>query len=135
MSRDGVDPLLRLFADRADRRGVEVEITLQVGGLLVCGRLTSLAAYTELLDAQLEEAARLDPRFERDGDDGEEPPDGVSPAAAGGFIHLRDTVISSPGYGAVVHSSAWRGRLASVDAFSLGIPERLRPQPELEYGH
>ncbi len=131
------DPLLRLFADRASRKGIEMEITLQVGGLLVAGYLTSAAAYCDRLDSQLSEGlARLDPSFQADQGAEQAAEADLNAANEPEFIHLRDAYICGPD-GAVVRSPAWRGRLASVDAFTLGIPDHLKQQetPATASGH
>jgi hypothetical protein len=132
------DHLLQLFVKLAER-GLEVSITLSVGGMLISGILTSDSEYLKLLGegiravtipelravteafANLAEsaqnAARERQREEEEAEAlGEE--DGVRPA----YIHLKDAKLflavdmGLPTQGSVL----WRGKIASVDGFVLG---------------
>ena len=133
-----VDPLLRLFAGQAERKGLELEITLQMGGLLVSGLLTSAARYSEELDAQISDGlAIIDPAFKPDDLPAADQPTDLSAARGSEFIHVRDACISSLRVGPVIHAPVWRGRLASVDGFVLGVPEHLKADyvEQMAYGH
>jgi hypothetical protein len=119
-----VDPLLRLFTHRANKKGLELEITLEVGGLLISGYLTGVAKYCEKLEAQMSEGlARIDPTFNADEVSDEEPATALPMANAEDFIHLRDAWISGLRSEPAIQAPVWRGRLSSVDAFVLGLLE------------
>jgi hypothetical protein len=135
------DPLLRAFVKMAER-GLESNITLSVGGMLISGTLTSYSEYLkhvsedmgvitipEIRDAMTEvftnaaESAQNSMReIQREEEmaesSGQEPDDAFMPA----YIHLRDTRFFLPGGVSIPPQggASWRGKIASVDGFVLG---------------
>jgi hypothetical protein len=123
------DPLLRLFTHRADKKGLELEITLEVGGLLISGYLTSVGKYCERLEAQMSEGlAHIDPTFNPDEASDEEPAAALPVASSNDFIHLRDAWISGLRSEPAIQAPVWRGRLSSVDGFVLGLLEEEKAE-------
>lgn len=116
------DAILELWVSLANTDKTEVTVTLQVGGFLVSGILTSYSNYFTAVGEQFEkdmpgsQGAWRDAFAElvRSSDTSEVPPPN--------HIHLRDARmytaggVTIPTYG----SFLWRGRLAAVDAWWFG---------------
>ena len=112
-------------------RGVEIGVTMSVGGSIVSGILISGKTYfeelgavvaasskeegdvSEMLGNSWKEYRRLYEKPEDAGDDWEEP--------RAAYIHLRNARYYAPGNHPIPDGGVlWRGRLSSVDAFSIG---------------
>jgi hypothetical protein len=122
------DWLLRMLVRQANDYAQEMGITLYVGGLMVSGLLIGHVRYLELLS----EVFRSAHGSGRDsaiaiGDElkkASEAEKTLSPEDKNDphFIHLRDVRFLSPGQPTTngAENLIWRGRLACVDAWSLG---------------
>lgn len=112
--------------------GVEIGVTLTVGGVIVSGILISGKKYFDELSDVLIAASQSE-------DDGPrilgeawkqytviyEKPEGASGdwrAPPAGFIHLRNARFYAPGAPPIPSNRGvlWRGKLSSVDGFSIG---------------
>lgn len=124
------DTYLQALVRMADLIGFGTNLTLTVGGIVVEGTLISEEVYLELGPKLLEDAindpearaqvseatvAQMDVLAEEVS--GRPTKEEASPR----YIHLRDVRIYCPGLDAMpfLHQS-WRGRLESVDGFSIG---------------
>lgn len=138
-TQDGLLAQLVRFANL----GVEMDLTLHMGGLMVSGRTVSGAKYFRVLAealgsepfAQLddngrvvgeavEETQEISKHFAEIGEHlyGEGGLAAQHPEQPPSFIHLEKVHFNSarPGNAA---AALWRGRLAAVDGFFLGFPE------------
>lgn len=113
-------------------RGIEISITLTVGGAYVTGMLISGKRYFEELGATLVNASRSPDDtaailgeawkgytaiYEQPAD---APEDWQPPPV--GFVHLRNARYIAPGQQAMPAKGQmlWRGKLSSIDGFSIG---------------
>lgn len=113
-------------------QGIEISITLTVGGAYVTGLLTSGKRYFEELGQTLANASRAPDDtaavlgeawkgytalYERPAD---APDDWQPPPVA--FVHLRNARYIAPGQQPMPGKGhmLWRGKLSSIDGFSLG---------------
>jgi hypothetical protein len=131
-SQATTDTVFESLVHVANTTDVEMRVTLHVNGLVVTGKLISGATFwtesaddlgdqgsgpSEFVGTLASEMRRLaadyrDAYAEDAGDHDRE--------AMSDFVHLRDARTLTP-YGPVPSSGAlWRGRMASVDGFSLG---------------
>lgn len=136
------DYLLRTFVRMVDLRGLEIGITLSVGGMLISGTLTSYSEYLKLVGegmrgspnrevggvmgevfANLAESVQNDlverrQEEERAESSGQELEHDFKPP----YIHLRDAkFFLAADMGLPTQGGAlWRGKLASVDGFFFG---------------
>lgn len=112
--------------------GVEMGITLIVGGTIVSGTLIDgRKFFIELGDALTADSKSAGDSYETLGtgwkefaalyDKPENAPEDWSPPSAG-FIHLRDARYHAPGQNPLpTHKGVlWRGKLSSVDGFNIG---------------
>jgi hypothetical protein len=129
------------MANNASKEGsIEFPITLQVGGLLVSGHLTSGRNFFEGLADDLKSGLDQIPGWEKAGNEdivapfrqlgkhmyetpeqeSTDPKDTIKKSIE--FIHLRNARIMHPGGSPVPNNRPvwWRGRLEAVDAFFLG---------------
>jgi hypothetical protein len=124
------DWFLRTMVETIVGMGVEIGVTLSVGGAVVSGVAINGQQYMDLFADQftggtpegdvrntLGEALRGWKRvYEKPADAGE---DWKPPRT--GYIHLKNARYHAPGYEGIPSSGVlWRGRLEAVDGFSLG---------------
>lgn len=111
------DFLLSGFIENVNEAGIELELTLMVGGSLICGSAISQPAYIDLLlkqygatADQLEdnvwESLKVSPSAE--------PTDERSPA----YVHLRDVRMLQGG--TWVNAGVFRLRIAHVEGWTFG---------------
>jgi hypothetical protein len=113
-------------------QGIEISITLTVGGAYVTGLLTSGKRYFEELGATVAAASKAPDDtaavlgeawkgytaiYEKPAD----APDDWQPPPVG-FVHLRNAYYVAPGQQAMPGNgpTLWRGKLSSIDGFSIG---------------
>lgn len=121
-----IDPLLQRVVDQTNKyTSNEHQITLTIGGNLVSGVLISGNAYMTLwAEVFSSEFTNVDGVADSIREDllswmvgSEDPEDSLSAQ----FIHLKQAeVYSSNGRPILSGGSLWRGKLTSVDGFSLG---------------
>lgn len=124
------DWFLQDFLERFISRGVEVGITLTVGGVIVTGVAISGGTYFEKLSRTIkgasgsgdlagvisEEVQRYTEIYERP----EGAPEGWVPGPIG-YVHLKDAKIIAPGQRPLTErGTLWRAKLSSVDSFFIG---------------
>jgi hypothetical protein len=114
--KDGI--LLALIAVAEDEENrIEHEVTLLIGGFLVSGFVVSRNKYlqshptTGAISNVIERLRAEDPKIQ------------VPENEAAEFIHLRDAKFFVPGGKPIPDNASvyWRGRLESVDGFTLGL--------------
>lgn len=122
------DLALQAWARIVEQQGMEVEVMLQMHGLLVFGVMVSTEAYAQFYINLHEEMYRKDEPetadFLRDyyaslippPDQEEFGPEGLPVMYR--YAHLRDVTIMSAGH--KIKLPYWRGKLSEVDAFVLG---------------
>ena len=104
---EGCDRVLQILVSVVNKGGQELGITLNVGGLIVSGILISNKKYWEdsqpgLRDMLKESGEKVDPQDELY------------------YIHLKDAMYFNAGEHPVpVGGMWWRGKINSVDGFSL----------------
>lgn len=130
------DQLLQLIVQHTnDNVGNRHPITLTVGGNLVSGHLIDADAYMDAMADQ----------FASQFDEGDGSADSIRRSIVGlkyipnedleknvppQFIHLEDAeVFTSSGRPIVSGGLLWRGKLSSVDGFSIGRIEATSPSP------
>ncbi|MDZ3990360.1 gas vesicle accessory protein GvpU [Pseudomonas sp. Teo4] len=119
----GVDDTLQHLVHLANEGGVEMGITLMVGGALVSGYLISSETYFQrVIDSVVEVSAP----GENPGVDAvakllaERTPPSGGPIASQ-FIHMRDARFYNGRNDPLpTNGTLWRGKIASVDGFSIG---------------
>ncbi|HEY3140217.1 MAG TPA: gas vesicle accessory protein GvpU [Acidimicrobiales bacterium] len=132
----GLDKFLRILTGAADRSDSEIALTLNVGGVLISGKVCSPAAYFEGLAQGLEAAADgnmamggFATMFKEWAEDFRQPLDGEPDwdSRKVTMIHMKDAQFFTPGQAPLPNNQGvyWRGRLSSVDGFSWG---RLRAE-------
>lgn len=112
--------------------GVEIGITLTVGGAIVSGMLISGKKYFEELGDTLAAASEAEgdmqsvignawKQYTAIYDQPDDAPEDWQPPAAS-FIHLRNAKFYAPGQPPIPSNRGvlWRGKLASIDGFSIG---------------
>ena len=133
-----IDFLLRALVDLANKTGMEIGMTLSVGGVLVSGNLASGKTYFKEIAAETLQAT------------GDAKDSGINQSLSDYFANWgkliyeqpenedqsNDEAMSQPNYihlrnAKFVHNSGksmpsnrgiwWRGRLSAIDGFSLGI--------------
>jgi len=120
------DWLLQWLVRFSNNTRLSIGITLSVGGSLVSGQLITHGAYFEQLSKDFSEAFR---KFE--GVDVEElqsaiqtfdsPPQDDDPQPAMQYLHLKDAkVYTSSSTPVLSGGQLWRGKISSVDGFTLG---------------
>jgi hypothetical protein len=113
---------------------LEIAITLHVRGLVVTGRLISGETYWRETAAELLEGAEDGPDLARQAlaesmegiadqyrDAEGDPRRDDAPGPRSTFLHLRDARTLTPGGPVPTDGALWRGRVASVDGFKLGM--------------
>ena len=122
------DIALQAWVRLAEQGQLEIEVMLQVHGLLVFGTLVSTATYAQFyIDLHEQMYRQQEPEtadFLRDyyvalvpsPDQPEIGPEGLPTVYR--YAHLRDVTIMSAGH--KVKLPYWRGRLGEVDAFVVG---------------
>lgn len=116
-----VDPILQWLVDQTNRGGPQQAVTLTVGGHFISGFLASYEQYLAQTEQQILSAlytspenvkqyfARLAPKL----DEKDLPP--VQ------FVHLTNAEIyTHSGLPVLAGGSLWRGKISSVDGFTLG---------------
>ena len=124
----------------ANGYGLEIGVTLQVGGLLVSGATTSGADFLENLGESLsegatqagekfavmsetfknmyhEQAQKLYPKIAPEESDSSEEKQSTSEPA---FIHLKNATIWADSQCSPIQVKYWRGKLGSVDGWFIG---------------
>lgn len=123
------DWFLQILVKMANQNGVEMGITLQVGGVLVSGQLVSGKKYFEGFADDFsgamsdpEEAQGVRNAFAKFGSGYGKEEDESAPQFEPTFIHLKDARVFHPGGTAVPGNRGvwWRGRLSEVAGFVLG---------------
>lgn len=112
-------PILQVLVTHANTGGLTLDVTLQVGGLLVSGTLASFDEYLRAVAGVFgtEPAEEHEDGGEPDEDENKRQPR---------YIHLRDFQIYEPGRPSPIPSDKppesiwWRGRISHVDGFFLG---------------
>lgn len=127
-----VDWFLQSTIETVIAKGVEIGVTLTVGGAIVSGTLIKGRTYFEELGATLTAASQAEGDmqsvlgeawkgytaiYDKPAGAGD---DWQAPAAT--YIHLRDTRFFSPGNAPLPTNQGvlWRGKLSSIDGFSIG---------------
>ncbi len=122
------DVALQAWARLVEQQGLEIEVMLQMHGLLVFGTMVSTQAYAqfyidlheELYRQQEPETADFLQEYYRAlipaPDQPEIGPEGLPTLFR--YVHLRDVTIMSAGH--KVKLPYWRGKLKQVDAFVVG---------------
>ena len=119
-----VDWFLQQLVTMANNSGVEFGVTLTVGSGVVTGTLISaqkyFAAFGELFAGGMPgDGSEVEASFRKLGEP--EPEVGGSFPLAPQFIHLKDAKLITPS-GAVPNQGVlWRGTIASINGFSLGL--------------
>lgn len=118
----GVDPLLQWLVNLTNKSNTRYTVTLTVGGNLISGVLIPLNEYLDEWSEQIsfqighQESAE----FVREtvlGWKAQEDEEQPAPQ----FIHIKDAeVFTSNGMPIAPGGSLWRGKISSVDGFSLG---------------
>jgi hypothetical protein len=124
-SRPDVDWYLQQMVKMANEQGVEMGVTLVVGGSVITGTMVSGATYFETFAEQfasgwtdeeskgtIQKALAQPAQLYAHGKNND--PLGAS------FIHLRDARIITPSEAMPTQGMLWRGRLTEVSGFSLG---------------
>lgn len=126
-----MDWFLQSTIETIINRGVDIGVTLTVGGAIVSGILISGRKYFEELGDTLASASQSDgdmqsvlgeawKQYTAIYDEPENAPDDWQ-APPAGFIHLRDARFYAPGQHPIPSNGVlWRGKLSSVDGFSIG---------------
>jgi hypothetical protein len=120
-----VDPYLEKLVDSADQAGLEIGMTLHVGGSIVTGTLISGASFFKLLAESIRRATGKDQdainALAKDADTwGDRQYDKSSPIRVPpDHIHLRNAVLHYGG--GTLTDVLWRGRLQAIDGFVMGV--------------
>lgn len=129
---DAKDWFLQSTIESVIAAGVEIGVTLTVGGAVVSGTLISGKTYFKELGEVLAGASQqegdmqsvLGSSWSKYSAIYEKPEDAPEDwrAPPAGFIHLRDARYYAPGQGPLPSNQGvlWRGKLSAVDAFSVG---------------
>lgn len=122
------DLALQSWARIVEQQGLEIEIMLQMQGLLIFGVMVNTAAYAQFYINLHEEMYRTEEPetadFLRDYYTALIPPDKQPDIGPEGlpilyrYAHLRDVTIMSAGH--KIKLPYWRGKLSEVDAFVVG---------------
>jgi hypothetical protein len=124
-----IDWLLQFLVKFVVTTPVEIGITLSVGGNLVSGQLISHDAYFKQLS---EDMAAPFGQFEAGIDESMKqiilsftPGESADETSAFHFIHLKDCKTYSSDQSAICAEGVlWRGKIASVDGFTIGLLTR-----------
>lgn len=115
------DGWLSVMVDQCENTGIEMGVTLTVGGAIISGVLIGRTKWTEELaefgEGNFFAKAIRDANEELTkpgGEDDDEP-------AFESFIHLREARFWSPRGPITKQGSLWRGRLSEVQGWSLGV--------------
>ena len=122
------DIALQSWARLVERQQLEIEIMLQMHGLLVFGTMVSTAAYAQFYidlheDMYREQEAETADFLQEYYSALVPPPDQPEIGPEGlpflfRWIHLRDTTIMSAGH--KIKLPYWRGKISEIDAFAVG---------------
>jgi hypothetical protein len=124
-----IDWLLQFLVKFVVTTPVEIGITLSIGGNLVTGQLISHDAYFEQLADDM--AAPLG-KIEKSAEESMKniilsfsPRESADDTTAFHFIHLKDCKTYSSDQSAICAEGVlWRGKIASVDGFTIGLLTR-----------
>jgi len=129
---DGKDWFLQSIIDTVINEGIDIGVTLTIGGTIISGMLIGGRKYFEQLGDMLADQSKDDDditnvlgtgwkQYSEIYSKPEGTPDGWRPPAAS-YIHLKDAKIFMPGQKPIPTNNGflWRGRLSSVDGFSIG---------------
>ncbi len=124
-----IDWLLQFLVKFVVTTPVEIGITLSIGGNLVTGQLISHDAYFKQL---AEDMAAPFGQFENGVDESMKqiimsftPGESAEDTTAFHFIHLKDCKTYSSDQSAICAEGVlWRGKIASVDGFTIGLLTR-----------
>jgi hypothetical protein len=138
------DPVLEYLVRVVNQiPGLEFGVTLYVGGCILSGLLVGGRSYFDSLRANLvdgsdesepireefrevfEQVAKVYPAEMRPVSEDDEADEGAEPPTV--FVHLRETTVHLPGAASVLEPGLWRGRLESVDGWTLGNFGPKRP--------
>lgn len=128
---DDKDWFLQQTIETIIQGGVEIGVTLIVGGAVIAGMLISGKKYFEELADAMKTTSEEDGDFQSQLADAwrryttlyERPDDAADDWTPGpaGYIHLRNAKLYSQGRQPLpANGMLWRGRLAAVDGFALG---------------
>jgi len=125
------DYLLQALIEMVNGSGVEIGITLQVGGMLVSGQLVSGRSYVEGFTNDFsssfqpgsDEDTAVREWFKPFKELYEQKDDGDEPRPLPVFVHLRDAHFFGLPGGPIPNNIGvwWRGRVSVVGGFSLGV--------------
>lgn len=124
--REQVDWLLQLLVSLVNTRNVRgIFVTLNVGGLLVCGELTGAKHYFEEFGKDFASGDETLEKFFKDLGDKLCSDLKEKPRLDFSFIHLRNARFYYPGQQPIPTNQGirWRSKLEAIDAFSLGSLE------------
>lgn len=140
---DGTDWLLQALISGYADHGVQITVTLTVGGSVVSGLLiggrTYFAEVQEMLSAKSQGDGDIFAEIAEDfgsiGPDVYDKPDDASDEwkpSPPNYIHLKSARFHAPGHGGIPAKDGflWRGKLASVDAFSIGSLSATPPSED-----
>lgn len=115
------DSILEFFVQASNKHDFSIDITLNVNGAVISGRMVSAKEYFEALSESIQDggevAKKLSEQLATAGEEFEKRDN-----AEAHFIHLKNTKIyngdtdPTPSKGKVI----WRGKLSEIDGFFLG---------------
>lgn len=125
--RPKIDWHLQGLVTMANEHGIEMGITLILGGTVITGQLISGKTYFESFaeefanawseDDEIREKTRAAMATPAETHYG---PGRISDPAGTSFIHLKKAKIQGPDGSSVIRGTLWRGRLTEVSGFFLG---------------
>ena len=130
VDRDGYLALLIHLVEGIEKDGSApedeaVEVTLNVGGLLITGTIISRDAFIEGVELLRNLFGAAEKGMS------EEEKKAMTPGSSRHFIHLKDARFIFPNSDALPQNQGiyWRGRLNRVDGWTLGRMESVRGRP------
>jgi hypothetical protein len=125
VKRPELDWYLQHLVTMANTQGVEMGITVILGGTVVTGQLISGKTYFESFGALFAGAWNADEDGKRAiQDEMSKPAEMYGPdkhdAAGPSFIHLKNATVRTPSGSLTNQGVLWRGRLTEVSGFMLG---------------
>ncbi|MFM0060631.1 hypothetical protein PQR64_33910 [Paraburkholderia phytofirmans] len=125
VERPKIDFYLQHLVTMANTEGVEMGITVILGGTVVTGQLISGKTYFESFGEMFASAWNADEDGKKAIQDAMSEPakmygPGQSDAAGPSFIHLKNATVRTPSGALPNEGALWRGRLTEVSGFMLG---------------
>lgn len=126
------DPTLAMLVSTINAvPGMEVGVTLYIGGHIVSGLIVGGRVYFEKVAALLQDKGPIGEalggaftnvakQYAADERENRSEQDDAEDERRTGYIHLRAATVHSPGLGAALEQDLWRGRLSTVAGWSLG---------------